>query len=231
MLKASFFDVDGTLVKGLMIFEFPKHLNERGLFDRDVFARIQELFKEFKKGRIGYREGALIAPAMYAKGLAGAEEYVIRKEARKFTEEYVKAFSHNYTLGITKLMKGYGKTFGISGSPKEILDVIKEIFGFDIAYGTETEIKDGVFTGAVRTNMVITESKEKAMSLITDVEGIDLKGSFGFGDTVQDMAILSSVGKPIALSPTKELMEVVKANGWKYFDSSMDVVEEVRKLL
>jgi phosphoserine phosphatase len=37
---------------------------------------------------------------------------------------------------------------------------------------------------------------------------VDLKKSFGFGDTAQDMAFISKVGYPVAVNPNEELLRI-----------------------
>jgi HAD superfamily hydrolase (TIGR01490 family) len=230
-MKASFFDIDGTLIKGFMIYEFPRQLSERGIFDKKLFLEIENWIKLYRKNKATYRKIALEIPKIYSKGMKGLKERDVRSEARKFVKVYVKKFIQPYTRDLVKLMKSYGMTIGISGSPIEVVSLVGRMFNFDITYGSELEIKDEIYTGRMRQNMIIKETKEDVLEKIVKKNRIDLEKSFGFGDTEQDLAILSKVKHPVALNPNIKLLNIVKKNGWLFFNSNNNVAKELKNHL
>jgi len=230
-MKASFFDIDGTLIKGFMISEFPRQLSERGIFDKKLFLEIENWIKMYRKNKTTYRKIALEIPKIYSKGMKGLKEKDVRNEARKFVKVYVKKFIQPYTRDLVKLMKSYGMTIGISGSPIEVVSLVGRMFNFDITYGSELEIKDEIYTGRMRQNMIIKETKEDVLEKIVKKNRIDLEKSFGFGDTEQDLAILSKVKHPVALNPNVKLLNIVKKNGWLFFNSNNNVAKELKKFV
>jgi HAD superfamily hydrolase (TIGR01490 family) len=230
-MKASFFDIDGTLIKGFMISEFPRQLSERGIFDKKLFLEIENWIKMYRKNKTTYRKIALEIPKIYSKGMKGLKEKDVRTEARKFVKVYVKKFIQPYTRDLVKLMKSYGMTIGISGSPIEVVSLVGRMFNFDITYGSELEIKDEIYTGRMRQNMIIKETKEDVLEKIVKKNRIDLEKSFGFGDTEQDLAILSKVKHPVALNPNIKLLNIVKKNGWLFFNSNNNVAKELKNRL
>jgi len=222
-MKASFFDIDGTLVKGFMISEFPKQLSERGVFDKKLFLEMENWINGYKEGKITYRKMALEVPIVYSKGMKDLEERDIKNEARKFVKVYLERIIQPYTRDLVKLMKRYGMTVGISGSPIEVVSLVGKVFNFDLTYGSELEIKNGVYTGKMKKNMIIKETKDVVLKKIIRQNKIDLNKSFGFGDTEQDMSILSKVKYPIALNPNKNLLKIVKRRRWMFFSSNDDI--------
>jgi HAD superfamily hydrolase (TIGR01490 family) len=224
-MKASFFDIDGTLVKGFLISEFPKQLSEKSIFDKKLFLEIENWVKKYRKDKATYRKIALEIPKIYSSGMKGLEERDVKNEARKFVKVYLKKFIQPYTRDLVKLMKKYGMTIGISGSPIEVVSLVGKMFNFDLTYGSELEIKNGIYTGKMKRNMIIKEMKEVVLEKIIRQNKIDLNKSFGFGDTEQDMSILSKVKYPIALNPNKNLLKIVKSKGWMIFDSNNDIVK------
>jgi HAD superfamily phosphoserine phosphatase-like hydrolase len=163
--------------------------------------------------------------------MEGLKERDVRSEARKFVKVYVKKFIQPYTRDLVKLMKNYGMTIGISGSPIEVVSLVGRMFNFDITYGSELEIKDEIYTGRMRQNMIIKETKEDVLEKIVKKNRIDLEKSFGFGDTEQDLAILSKVKHPVALNPNIKLLNIVKKNGWLFFNSNNNVAKELKNRL
>lgn len=230
-MKASFFDIDGTLIRGFMIFEFPRQLSERGMFDKKLFLEIENWIKLYSEKKATYRKIALEIPKIYSKGMKGLKERDVKSEARKFVKVYVKKFIQPYTRDLVKLMKSYGMTIGISGSPIEVVSLVGRMFNFDITYGSELEIKDEIYTGRMRQNMIIKETKEDVLEKIVKKNRIDLEKSFGFGDTEQDLAILSKVKHPVALNPNIKLLNIVKKNGWLFFNSNDNVAKELKKFV
>lgn len=214
-----------------MISEFPRQLSERGIFDKKLFLEIENWIKMYRENKATYRKMALEIPKIYSNGMKGLKERDVRSEARKFVKVYVKKFIQPYTRDLVKLMKNYGMTIGISGSPIEVVGLVGRMFNFDITYGSELEIKDEIYTGRMRQNMIIKETKEDVLEKIVKKNRIDLEKSFGFGDTEQDLAILSKVKHPVALNPNIKLLNIVKKNGWLFFNSNNNVAKELKNRL
>jgi len=230
-MKASFFDIDGTLVEGLMIHEFPKYLAKKGVFENKIFEKIDSLVNLYKKNKATYRQIALEIPGLCSKCLKNISAEEILKEAKSFVDFYLMDNIWPYTKNLVQLMKGYGLMIGISGSPIEVVSYVGEIFNFDITYGTEFEIINGVYTGKVKQNLIIKETKETLLKRTVEKYGIDLNQSFGFGDTEQDLSFLSEVGMPITLNPNSKLMKVAIKNNWLIYTSKDDVAENIKKIL
>jgi HAD superfamily hydrolase (TIGR01490 family) len=230
-MKASFFDIDGTLVKGLMIHEFPRYLMEKELFEKRLFEEIENWVKLYLENKTTYRKIAIEIPNIYSKGMKGVKEDDVKKEAKRFVNSYLRRFIQPYTMNLIKLMKSYGLTIGISGSPIEVVSYVGKLFDFDITYGSELEMKNEKYTGLIKQNLIIKETKEKLLEKIVNKNKIDLTKSFGFGDTEQDLSFLSKVGNPISLNPNLSLLKIAKKNKWLIFTSKDDVVRNIKKLL
>jgi HAD superfamily hydrolase (TIGR01490 family) len=230
-MRASFFDIDGTLVKGFMIHEFPKHLSEIGAANKNLFQRMEDMLTSYVNKKVTYREAALKAPKLYADCIKGLREEYLTDEAKKFVKAHMKKMSQPYTDGLVKLMRTYGMTIGISGSPIEIVRAVGKALNFDLAYGSVFEVKNGIYTGKVKLNLIIREEKENIIGKIIKSKGIDAKNSFGFGDTDQDLPILSSVGFPVALNPSKELLRIARKNRWTSLSSNDDVEKTIKDII
>jgi alcohol-forming fatty acyl-CoA reductase len=79
-------------------------------------------------------------------------------------------------------------------------------------------------TGAHRSYAVLDDvappmgpSERKAAALLrhADATGLDLPASFGYGDSVNDVAMLEAVGTPIAVNPDRGLARMAEERGWK----------------
>ena len=228
MKTASFFDIDGTLFNGFIMNEFSKYLLQKNLFEKKYFEKFSTYIKDYQEKKITYRKASLVLSQIYALGLKGRKKKDIEREAKEFAKELT---FFSYAMPLVKLMQSKGMTIAMSGAPIEPAVYLKDIFGFDLVYGTEVVVKDGVFTGEVKTNLVIREEKEMILAKIIKEHNIDLTQSFGFGDTEQDVSFLAKVGNPVALNPNSELRGIAKRNNWPCFMSDDDVLEEIENIL
>lgn len=227
--KAAFFDIDGTLVNGFIICEFPNYLTSKGYFNKESNSKIQEYLIKYKKGEISDSEASIKIPQEYSKGLKGQKEIKIKKLAKMFMDNYRSNF-YTYAKELVKLMKSKGYvTIAISGSP---IEAIKELnfFGFDQYYGSETEANNGTYTGKLRKNLVDAKVKEETFSMITKNEKIDLENSIAFGDTEHDSPILSKVKNPFVINAGLGLIKYAKRKGWTICTPD-NIIEKIKNLV
>ena len=228
--SAAFFDLDGTMASGHMIFDFPAHLFDACLFGRKQLDDIRRMSEEFGSRQVTYRQVAEALPRLYASGVAGQQEAVVALEAERFVEKRMGNVFH-YAKGLVRLMAETGRPgIAISGSPVETVRALARRLGIDAAVGTELVVKDGRFTGEVLHNFILLETKGAFFVKVMERLALDASECFGFGDTEQDVSFLGGVGHPVALNPSAQLRSIALSKGWHIFDSARDVVAEVRKL-
>jgi HAD superfamily phosphoserine phosphatase-like hydrolase len=225
--KAAFFDIDGTLLKGFIICAFPDYLAGRGFFDKRKNERIQELTRLYWEGKISYRHAGVLIPKLYAAGIKGRRQSEIIKLAPAFMREHSRNM-RPYTKGLISLMNKSGfMTIAISASPIEALLELKSI-GFMKIYGSEMEVRRGVYTGRLMRDLALSESKREVINSLIKRYGINTRDSFAFGDTEQDLPMLSSVGHPVPLNSNPLLREYAMRKGWCI---PKDVLKEVKEIL
>ncbi len=230
-MKAVFFDLDGVLTRGFVIVDFWNHLSEKGLMDGYQLDRNEKNFNNYLGGKISYRRFASNGLKCIALAYKGQNQKIIESEARKYLrKKRLEMFP--YTLPLVKMLKRRGyRTVAISGSDMVLVNNYRDIMGLDEVFGTEHEISGGIYTGRLKINMALKESKKATISRYSKKKNIDLEQSFGFGDSDQDVAILEKVGIPIALNPTKKLRRIAENRGWLVLTEKDNVVESVRELI
>jgi HAD superfamily hydrolase (TIGR01490 family) len=232
-MKASFFDWDGTLTnrKIFLMNEFYKHIASRNLAPMESYYRMEGLKRLYAEKKISYREAAGDIPLIYATSLKGVKQSDINRESKSFAQEVMRKYLYPYAKGLVSLMHDRGLTISISGAPHGPIKSLGKILDFDLSYGTLVEIEDGVCTGKLKQNLVIKETKEAVIAKIIKEKDIDLEESYAFGDTGQDLPLLSRVGHPVCLNPNSVLLEIAQKNNWPIFTSKDDVVSNIKKLL
>lgn len=218
------------MARGHMIFDFPAHLREAGLFQPSAHARILETQSGFRRGRLTYRNVAEELPRLYAEGVRGQTAAAIALEAEKFVENRMGGV-FPYARPLVMLMREHGRSgLAISGSPIETVGALSRRLGMEAALGTRLKTRNGVFTGKVACNFILRETKRACFRELAKKLRLDTSSCFGFGDTEQDESFLSLVGHPVCLNPSAELRAIALKNGWPMFGRAQDVVAKVKGL-
>jgi len=225
--RVALFDVDGTLVRGLLIVDFPGYLVRKGCFDPKKESEIRSLAQLYGSGAISYRYISARIPRLYAAGIKGQAQSLVREFGRSFIRE-AKGRLFPYTKGLVSLMTRSGfLTVAISGSPIEVVSPLKPL-GLAKIFGTEMEVRHRVYTGRVQRNLILSEEKRRVVGTLSTESRVDFEHSFAFGDTEQDLPLLGAVGNPVPLNPNSALQAIATAKGWP---TPRNVLQEVSALL
>ena len=227
-MTCAFFDIDGTLVEGFMIQSFPRYLADAGFVNADHPDRIDEKILDYRSGRTTYREAAETVPYLYASALKNKNETSVKSWAGKFIQSYLAEHLCSYSKELVHGVNGLvDVTIALSGSPYEVVQELK-VLGFDRVHGSRFEVRSGAYTGRVLTNLILGEEKAKLAKKLSEELSIDLDRSVAFGDTDQDEPLLSIVGLPVGLNPTRRLKMICESRGWKWLaKTDLDDIENV----
>jgi hypothetical protein len=88
----------------------------------------------------------------------------------------------------------------------------------DGALGTEAELVDGTYTGRLVGPVLHGPAKLDAVVRLADEQGIDLRASSAYSDSVNDRPLLEGVGHPVAVNPDRMLRELAAERGWPIQD-------------
>ncbi|HBW74174.1 MAG: HAD hydrolase, family IB [Candidatus Magasanikbacteria bacterium GW2011_GWA2_45_39] len=96
--------------------------------------------------------------------------------------------------------------------------------GFDQFYGTVYEVNaQGFFTGKALYLDFIYD-KARVLEHAMKEHGLTLKGSFGVGDTENDIPFLKMVDHPICFNPNTALYAHARRRGWEVVVERKDVI-------
>ncbi|MFH1127660.1 MAG: HAD family phosphatase [archaeon] len=230
MRRASFFDIDGTLIRSQMIFDFPRYLHKEGLFEDKYLINILKIIMEYEINFIPYREAGKRILRNYAEALKGKKRSLIEKKSKDFMEGHIKK-KYAYTDELIDILKKDTVLIAISASPIEQVEALKKYIPFAHVFGTVLETKNGIYTGKIKTNLLVKNSKQKAQLSIAKKLNIDLKNSFAFGDSDADIEYLALAGHPIALNPNSHLKDIAEKNSWPIFHEKDDIVTRIKEIL
>ncbi len=231
MEKLAIFDLDGTLVKGFTIGGFSNFLKEKNMAENSSREKIENFIDQYKQGKISYEDFAHKILAAYGQLLKGKQSRDIAELANGFVGSgRLRPFSFSRKLAELIGNKGYSAII-ITGSPREIASRFSATLGIKTVFATEYEISEGVFTGKLKVNCALRETKLAVLGEYAKKVSADLKQSVGFGDTHHDLAFLDLVGFPVAINPNEELKKTARDKGWLICENEKKVVSDVKKYL
>jgi HAD superfamily hydrolase (TIGR01490 family) len=213
MNTGAFFDIDGTLHRNSLMIEHFKKLVKYEVIDPRLWhSNVKYTYKEWRKRVRDYEDYMLELIDIYIDALRG-----FRKDDLEFISNQVIKLNgeivYKYTRSRIAWHQQQGhKVFFISGSPNFLVSKMAEKYGVDAYRGAEyLTDNEGRFTGEV-VPMWDPASKEKAIDRLTGEFDIDLSASYAYGDTRGDISMLQKTGHPVAINPTRELVDYLKQN-------------------
>ncbi|WP_418274895.1 HAD family hydrolase [Isoptericola jiangsuensis] len=211
---AAFFDVDNTIIRGASSFHLARALYQRrffGTLDLLRFGVIQAKYLLFGESRsqietVRSRALDLIAGRSVAEITAvGEEVYDTVLELRIFP-------------GTKRLLDDHlaagDQVWLVTATPVEIGGLIARRLGGTGCLGTVAEHADGYYTGALKGDLMHGEAKGAAVRELAEREGLDLAASYAYGDSLNDLPMMRSVGHPCPINPDVRLRRFAKEVGW-----------------
>ena len=208
---AAFFDIDGTLYRDSLMIEHFKKLLKYDILDEALWhTNVKHTYKNWKKRRGNYDDYLLELAKIYTESLKGLDkskmdfvtDQVIRLKGDKV---------YMYTRDKIEQHKTKGHlVFFVSGSPDYLVSRMADMYGITDSIGTKYYVDaKGRYTGEVGA-MWDAESKQKAIRCFVSQYDIDLAKSYAYGDTNGDLSMFRMVGNPVAINPTRELLNSLK---------------------
>jgi HAD superfamily hydrolase (TIGR01490 family) len=218
-IRAAFFDVDKTLLPGSSLYLFARGLYRRGFYDlRDIagFAFGQLTFRltgaEGRRGMEAAREQALAF-------IEGKRQSDLRQIGHDIVVEVI---GPRIYPGMRRVIDDHhangDRTYLVTAAPRELAERIAAYLGMDGALGTQAELVDGTYTGRLLGPVLHGPAKLDAVVALADREGIDLRASSAYSDSVNDRPLLEGVGHPVAVNPDRMLRELAAERGWPIQD-------------
>jgi HAD superfamily hydrolase (TIGR01490 family) len=215
---AAFFDVDNTMMVGASIFHFAKGLAARDFFSwRDLVrftvrqARLR-LRGESHGDMHHTRESALafVAGKKVAEIVALGEEIYDAELADRI-------WSGTYAMARQHIDAGQ-RVWLVTATPVELATIIARRLQLTGALGTVAESRDGCYTGHLVGDVLHGEAKAAAVRALAVREGLDLARCSAYSDSINDLPMLSMVGRAVAVNPDSALRAEAKSRGWEIKD-------------
>ncbi|MEK7599283.1 MAG: HAD-IB family hydrolase [Patescibacteria group bacterium] len=222
------YDIDGTLFRLSLLVELVNSLVASNIFPQAAKETINKDYLDWINREGDYEKFIRQMVRVYQKYIVGWDKATIneisqevvdfqKKKVYCFTRDAIREYKNkNYFL------------LAISGSPEDIVQKFADYFGFDRAFGSVWEVREGRFT-----NRVYDGAKNKKqifkMFLESNAKYTGLDGSIAFGDTESDIPILKMVDYPVVFNPSLDLANLAVKKGWRMVVERKNVIYRLDK--
>ena len=206
------FDMDSTLIKTEVIDE---------LADRaGVGKKVRKITESAMRGEIDFKESFTRRVAL----LKGLDESVMRDIAENLP------IMDGAERLMNVLKKSGFKIAILSGGFTYFGEYLQKKFGVDYVYANNLEIVNGKLTGNYLGDIVDGKRKAELLSIIAQVEKIELEQVIAVGDGANDLPMLNMAGlgiafhaKPKVIANASQSISTIGLDGILYFLGFRDV--------
>lgn len=212
-MVAAFFDVDYTILQST---------SAERLFIRHLW----------RHGHLGFCDVARAGLSILTKGKGALSRRIKENKAylagRSVTDvttlaqSFVMEVLHPY-LAVEALKKmewhqhqGHHVVL-LTGSLEMLVRPLAENLGIETVLCTRLEQQDGIYTGRLTPPHPYAEGKRIILEKFVSENGVDLLGSYAYGDSLADCRMLEAVGHPRVVNPGWRMKCVAQRQGWPVF--------------
>ena len=216
-MSLAMFDLDNTLIGGDSDYLWGEFLCEKGIIeDTASFQKMNEYFYQ------QYEVGKLDIYAWAEFSFKVLTEYSIDELndlRQNFIHQKIEPIFLDTAQSCINQHKENGDTvLVITASNTFITAPIAEMYGINHLLATEPEFKDGRFTGKVSGVPCFQSGKIDNLMPWIEKHNKNLKGSYFYSDSHNDLPLLELVDNPVAINGDPRLTSTAKKNGWPNLD-------------
>lgn len=207
----AFFDFDRTLIAGFSAVAFLGGWLASGRMGPLGFARTLAATARFRAGNLGF--SAFVAET--ASFLAGYSESHYRELAKRIFARWISGDVFPEARALVRAHQRRGHTVVVvSSATRYQIEPLAEDLGIEHVLCTELEVRDGAFTGRVVHPACFREGKLVAAQRLASERGVELKRSYFYTDSHDDLALMNAVGSPRPINPDRRLAAIAAKRGW-----------------
>jgi HAD superfamily hydrolase (TIGR01490 family) len=217
-MAASYFDVDGTLVKtnlfDTLLFYVMNQSSPLVGASRIVktFASVPALIAAEQVDRGTFNEWLF-------RGYGGISEDRLLDLADEAFDTVMRPALYKGAFDLVKRAKSAGhRIVLLSGSPDFLLHRLARLIDADDVIGNRLQIRDGLATGKLLPPIVAGPEKARIIRDHAKKHGFDLDDCAAYSDSMSDVPMLSVVGRPAAVNPDFRLRALAKTHRWPVLD-------------
>ncbi|MDA7747490.1 HAD-IB family hydrolase [Gammaproteobacteria bacterium] len=216
-MKLTIFDLDNTILNGDSDYSWIEFLIKNNYVDAKSYEEKNKyFFDQYHQGTLDIAEYAGFSIGSFIE--IGQEK--LPEILDKFLLTVIEPMINIYALRlIHKHYESDDQLLLASATNKVLVDLIAKRLEFPNVIATIPEQINGTFTGKILEPSALGEGKLSRVKEWMDKNGYkDFSGTTFYSDSINDLPLLESVEKPIAVNPDKKLREISINNSWEIVD-------------
>jgi HAD superfamily hydrolase (TIGR01490 family) len=212
--RLALFDLDHTLLSGDSDLLWCEHLLACGLLDESYRERSERMSELYGLGTVAPPEYC----AFHASTLAGHRVGALRPVRLSFFEEVVKPRIPADARALLQRHRDAGDTLLLTTATSHaVSELTAADLGVDHFLATDVEVVDGCYTGRVLGVPNMRTGKVERLRQWLQQQGLAeqmLRKATFYSDSINDLPLLSVVGRPMVVDPDVRLESTALRKGW-----------------
>ncbi len=212
-MALAIFDLDNTLLRGDSDYLWGMYLIDKGAVDGESHRRENDRFyQEYLSGQMDIMAFLRFQLAPLAR-IPISELLQMRED---YIEHYIRPIITTQALKLVDKHRQRGDTLLLITATNDFVTrPIADLFGIDELIATNAEIIKNQYTGAVSGVPSYREGKVIRLHQWLSEKNYNMKGSWFYSDSHNDLPLLLEVDNPVAVNPDPELAKHARQAGWQ----------------
>lgn len=206
------FDLDNTLIAGDSDYAWGEFLVEKGVVDKVYYAeKNAEFYDDYKQGSLNIDQFLRFSLQPLANNSL--------EDLCQWRDEFVDTIIEPMMLPaaeqlITRHKDSGHKLLIITATNTFVTAPIATRLGIENLIGTNPELVDNKYTGAVSGIPSFQDGKVTRLENWLNEQEIEIKNSWFYSDSHNDIPLLSIVDKPVVVDPDDKLLTYAQSKSW-----------------
>lgn len=214
MKKFAVFDIDGTLIRWQLYHVIVDRLAKAGEISQESHEKLREARLSWKNREHdeSFTKYEMVLIEIFESSITSISPKIFDQLVDEVISEYrnqVYTFTRDL---ISDLKQKDYMLLAISGSHNELVAEISKFYDFDDWVGTNYEREEDGYSGK---SFIASHHKATILNDLIKKHDLDIKGSYGVGDSRSDAPMLNMVENPIAFNPDKKLFQIAQEKHWR----------------
>lgn len=207
---AALFDVDNTLLPGIASeVRFFQYLWRRGLVGWGELSRSAAWLAQHVPP---FSLHSLRERKLYLTGKRPAD---IESYAREFCQsEMIGKVSLEGRARLDAHRQAGHQLILVTGAPGFLIEPLADFLDVPTVFAAKPEQRDSLYTGALIPPLPYGQGKRELILAHAQDRGLDLAGSYAYGDSPGDYDLLDLVGYPLVVNPIRGMALMASRQGW-----------------
>jgi len=213
-MPASYFDVDGTLVRTNLVHPTVFYLANQSNPLKSLKFLGRALAQAPQMVLAEMRDRRMFNELLFSNYEGMSEDRLLVLADEAFDSVLKKALHPHAKDLIKRCLDENHEVVLVSGALDFLMTRLADHLGAHHVIANRLEIKDGQATGRLLRPVVAGPEKARLIREHAKEHGHDLNECFAYSDSYSDVPMLSVVGHPACVNPDTKLRQLAKAYSW-----------------